>query len=122
MKIKIHEKIISSNSNDFEINTTGLLNENTLKFMEDDTKVIINFNDKSVNIKKENSDKIIVLDLTLKQSSGYYILKQENFKINLDIKTNHISCSDKQIKIDYDLKINKENMGNFKIFINMCNN
>ena len=74
--------------------------------------------DKDVTMKKENSDSSIsILFQNKKKSCGLYEIYSVNNTFNLNIYTNNIEINEKSVIIDYELYIEDEKTGNFRIEI-----
>ena len=82
---------------------------------ENNYKFII---DKSIQMNKENNEsKIEMLFINDKESNGIYTIKELNTIFNLNIETNNLEITDKSVIIDYELSIEEENAGVFRIEI-----
>lgn len=82
---------------------------------EDNYEFII---DKKVKMTKENSEsKIEMLFINDKESNGLYTLKDLNTTLNLNIETNSLEITEKSVIMEYELSIEDEKAGLFRIEI-----
>ena len=74
--------------------------------------------DKSFKMIKDNKDsKIEVLFNETKKTKGIYIIKDINTTFNLNIITNTLEINEKSVIIEYELYIEDEKTGDFRIEI-----
>lgn len=98
-KIKIKAEII--NNSDKQITeTTAILQEDIIKYQEEDgTKVILNLKDKS--LMRENNK--IKMHYSFKNKKGLIEIKEYNKIVDLDINVKKITRKGNDIKIIYEI-------------------
>ena len=120
MKINIIENIISGDEK-YIFDTTGIIDDNKLEFDELNTKVKIVLNKDNIILERIDLDKEIKINFSFDDSYGFYYFKEFDLKKELQVFTNEIFFNESEIRIDYDLKMDNVDMGNFKINIKFSN-
>lgn len=100
--------------------------KNNIKYKLINNKLIFNIDDdnysverkNNVQIRKENTESILDFNyINNKETIGTYYIKELNFYMDARIKTNKLISDDNNIEIDYELYLQDEYIGNFKIKI-----
>ena len=105
MKVKLKIKVIGDES--FFLETVGIKNDNTIKYLEKDLKVLIKIYDNSIIIERSNNDYQIIINLEEKKdtiSTYKFIGGNKNFE--LKTKTSLLLIDDKEICAKYNLEGN----------------
>lgn len=114
-KIKIQTKLKTSD-NQISSETFGIYQNDKIIFIENNVKNILKLNE-SKFIRETTDYKIELAFSNLNNTKGIYLIKNRDIKMDLYIKTNEYIINDSEIFINYDLKIERENMGNFDYHI-----
>lgn len=102
--IKIKVKGYLKNITDNEIikfDEKGIKNNNKVTYSSDNIKYIIKINDNSIMLIREGSDFINTFIFDKVKSSCNYFLKENNYDVDIDIKTITINYGDDIIYIRY---------------------
>jgi len=119
--MKIVEKIISTNNDDFIYEGEGTFKNNVLEFNESDTKVRFVLDKDNIILERIDLEKELNFNFSKSNSYGFYLFKEYNMKKELSIVTNELITNKSSIIIDYDLVMDGISMGNFKISIKYSN-
>ena len=101
IKIKGYLKNINDN-NKLEINTFGIKQKNVISFVDNNIKHKIILKNDLITLTRENSEFINIIKFAKeKQYISEYTLKENNFTIDLNIKTIALKISDNFLLIKY---------------------
>lgn len=101
IKIKGYLKNINDN-NKLEINTFGIKQKNVISFVDNNIKHKIILKNDLITLTRENSEFINIIKFAKeKQYISEYTLKENNFTIDLNIKTIDLKISDNFLLIKY---------------------
>ena len=85
------------------ISNTHNIVGNNITYLEDDTKVSIKITTQ-VEITRENKDYILnLLFINKKHTNANLVLKENNYKLNLELFTNDLLITEEKIIINYTL-------------------
>lgn len=94
MKVKLKIKVIGDES--FFLETVGIKNDNTIKYLEKDLKVLIKILDNSIIIERSNDDYQVIINLEEnKETVSTYKFIGGNKTFELKTKTYKLFLSDK---------------------------
>ncbi len=113
IKVKGYLKNISSNEITY-FEEKGIKNKNKITYSSDNIKYVININSDKVVLKRDGSDFVNTFIFNMKQSNCNYLLKDNNYSLDMDIKTVDINVDDNEIVIKYKI-IDTEALYEFKI-------
>ena len=82
-------------------NENGIKNKNKISFLNDNVKYNITNNDNEVILKREGNDFINYFKFNVDSSICNYLLKDNNYDVDIDIKTNIIDVNDNVIYVKY---------------------
>lgn len=102
--IKIKVKGYLKNITDSEIikfDEKGIKNNNKVTYSSDNIKHIVKINDDGIMLIREGSEFINTFVFNKNKSSCNYLLKDNNYDVDIDIKTNMINCDNDSIIIRY---------------------
>lgn len=101
IRIKGYLKNINDN-NKLEINTFGIKQKNVISFVDNNIKHKIILKNDLITLTRENSEFINIIKFAKeKQYISEYTLKENNFTIDLNIKTIDLKISDNFLLIKY---------------------
>lgn len=93
-------KTILEKNNHIISNTYNIIG-NDINYLEDDTKVVIKITDK-VYITRENKDYILnLIFIKNKKTNANLVLKENNYKLDLELFTNDLVITKEKIIINY---------------------
>ena len=99
-KIKINIFIKNAETN-YEYETTGIINDNTIKYIEEDnTKTTYNYDNNHLTRTNKDLQMDIIFDLN-KETEGIIRIENINKSIPLRVKTNKIERKKNNILIEY---------------------
>ena len=105
-KIKIRVTIINKEE-DNSYETTGILNNNELKYVEDNnTKVTLNYNDNRLIRKNESLRMDYLFDIN-KTTPGTIKIEEFGEDLNISINTNKLEKENNNILIEYTIEGDK---------------
>lgn len=114
-------KVKTNIENKYEIveyTSFGTINNNEIQYNEDGTDVTINIFEKNVTMIREKEDLLITFDFILNEiTSGKYYVYNPKIEMDLEIKTTHLEKNENNIRIVYDLKMNGQEMGIYKFYL-----
>lgn len=84
-----------------EFEEKGIKNNNKITFSNDNVKTSIKVNEKDVLLIREGSNFINTFVFNKSNSSCNYLLKENNYDVDIDIKTIVLDISDNSIYIKY---------------------
>ena len=85
----------------FEIDEKAIMNKNKITFSSDNVKNIIKINDDSIMLIREGSDFINTFVFNKDNSSCNYYLKENNYDVDIEVKTINLDINDNYIYIKY---------------------
>lgn len=95
--------------------TTGILKENKILFQENDIMVTILIKENKVEMKRNHEEYSLYIPLQKGiNEEGYYNVYKVS-KMNIKTKTETLKITKNSIKSIYDLYINEQFIGNFKL-------
>ena len=98
-------KTILKNSNEIlENNLSAICSLDAIKFVEDNVKVIIEYKDERLTMKRFNDE--YELELNFKknvQTKGTYFLKQEHLSFDIELYTTILEYNQSFLKLNYKL-------------------
>ena len=100
IKIKGFLKNITEKE-DFFFNEKGIVNKNKISFISDDIKYNVKYSSDEVVMIREGNDFINTFVFNKKKSSSTYILKDNNYAIEMDIILEKMNVIDNIIYIKY---------------------
>lgn len=96
----------------------GTFDENKIFYQEDNINVTILVEDNKIKMSRTTNDYVIELNFALDQiTKGIYDIKNHNIKMDLEVKTNILEINNNKLFIEYELKLNDEDMGVFSFEI-----
>ncbi len=116
-KVSICSTLINSIGEKTKCNVIGKYDfqKKKLFFIENNISVLIEFIGNKVKIKRKNSDYCLnLLFEKNKTTKTRYKVNALNVEFEVEISTQEKEISDKNIKLDYRLYLNGEDMGNFE--------
>ena len=105
IKTIINGYLKSLDNNDIsEINTKGIKNNNKITYYQDNIIHNIIIEDNKITLIRENEEfKSIIEFIENETKQSYYLLKNNNIAIDLNIKTNKIINNENNITITYEI-------------------
>ena len=100
IKIKGYLKNITENEL-FEFEEKGIKNKNKINYTNDMIKNVIKINDNEVILIREGKDFINTFIFNEKNSNCNYLLKDNNYDVDIEINTIKVDISDNWIYIKY---------------------
>lgn len=100
IKVKGYLKNITDNEL-FEFEEKGIKNKNKVTFSNDNIKNIIKISDNEVILIRDGRDFVNTFVFKDKNSSCNYLLKENNYDVDIDINTIMMDVSDNGIYIKY---------------------
>lgn len=97
-------------------NIDSKIKKNELLFNIDNDKYKIDL-DKYILYKDNSESTLNFIFNDKKETNGTYYIKEMNFYMGAKIKTNKLIYKDNKLEIDYELYLQEEYIGNFKIKI-----
>ena len=104
MMKKIVKTKIESLNEIKQYESKAILSNNRLKYMEDDTLVILSILDGYIRLKRQNKECEYVFTFKDTNSKLCFNLNDNNYKFNLDFKTDKLIIKDDKITIKYTLE------------------
>ena len=102
--IRVKIKGYLKNNNDKEIinfDEKGIRNKDKITFSSIDTKYIVKYDDSKVYLTREGNDYINTFVFNKKKSTCTYLLKEQGFNIDIDIKVIDIDINDNNVYVKY---------------------
>lgn len=86
-----------------------------IKFMDDDSLFNITLNNDKLILEKETNDSQIIFEfIENKKTQTKYYIKDLDFYIDTEIKTNLLEIDESNIMVEYELWLSNEYTGKFK--------
>ena len=105
MKVKLKIKVIGDEN--FFLETVGIKNENIIKYLEKDLKVLIKIYDNSIIIERSSNDYQVIINLEEnKNTISTYKFMGGNKTFELKTKTSLLLIDDQWIRAKYNLEGN----------------
>jgi len=102
LKKKVKLKLVKENINLLDFETQSKENKKTITFSYDNTKYFIKILDEVILFKRENNDFIHIFKFILnKKSTSTYLIKENNYYLDVEIFTNKILITEDTIEIVY---------------------
>lgn len=103
IKIQIKGHLKSLNNNDTTIiDTKGIKNKNKISYIQDDISHKLTLENNKIYLIRENKEFKNIFEFELnKLNKSYYLLKENNFEIDINIETQKIEQDDNKIIIIY---------------------
>ena len=101
IKIKIN---IKNNKDNLKYNTTAILRDNKIEYIEDNNTITIYDIEKKQLIRNNNNIKMVYNFDKNKKTEGLITLKDSNIIVTVNITTNKIEIKDHDIKIEYSIE------------------
>ena len=79
----------------------GIMNKNKITYSSDNIKNIVKINDSEVILIREGNDFINTFVFNKSNSSCNYLLKENNYDVDIEIKTIMMNISDNSVYINY---------------------
>lgn len=118
IRVKITGYLKNNTDNEIIIfNENGIKNKNKISFLNDNVKYNITNNDNEVILKRVGNDFINYFKFSINRGICNYLLKDNNYDVDIDIKTNIIDVNDNVIYVKY-IIIDSDTQYEFKIEIN----
>jgi len=109
LKKKVKLKLVKENINLLDFETQSKENKKTITFSYDNTKYFIKILDEVILFKRENNDFIHSFEFILnKKSTSTYLIKENNYYLDVEIFTNKILITEDTIEIVYIVIDSKE--------------
>ena len=102
-KIKINV-IIKNNNDNINFNTTAILRENKIEYIEDNNTITKFDFEKNQLIRNNNNIKMVYYFDNNNETEGLITLKDSNKTVTINITTNKIERKDHDIKIEYSIE------------------
>ncbi len=103
MKKIVKTQIISTDSNN-QYKSKVIMDNNTLKYKEDDVIVVLKKYPDYITLNRRTNDYNYTFMFKKGESKLEYSLTQNNFKFNLDFNTNDLIINENRIFISYNLE------------------
>lgn len=117
VKIKINSSLKTDEDNVLG-EFLGTFDNNIIVYQENNINVTLLIKDNKIKMSRIADDYDIELDFALDQiAKGIYDIKKHKIKMDLEVKTNILEINNNKIFIEYELKLNDENMGIFSFEI-----
>jgi len=100
IKIKGYLRNITENKI-LEIEEKGIKNKNKITYSSDNVRNIIKFSDSEIILIREGSDFVNTFIFNKDNSRCNYLLKENNYDVDIEINTIMINASDDSIYIKY---------------------
>ena len=100
IKIKGYLRNITENKI-LEIEEKGIKNKNKITYSSDNVRNIIKFSDSEIILIREGSDFVNTFVFDKNNSSCNYFLKENNFNVDIDIKTIKLFVNANSIYVNY---------------------
>lgn len=100
IRVKGYLKNITDNEI-FEIDEKAIKNKNKITFSSDNVKNIIKINDNDIMLIREGNDFINTFVFNKDNSSCNYYLKENNYDVDIEVKTTNLDIDDNYICIKY---------------------
>lgn len=100
IKVKGYLKNITENE-EFKFEEKGIKNKNKITYSSDGVKTTIKINDDNVILIRESNDFVNTFVFKDKNSSCNYLLKENNYDVDIDIDTIIMDIGDNNICIKY---------------------
>ena len=100
IRVKGYLKNITENEI-LEFEEKGIKNKNKISFSSDGVKTSVKINDEDVILVREGNDFVNTFVFNKSNSSCNYFLKENNYDVDIDVKTNVIDISDNIVYIKY---------------------
>lgn len=113
IKVKGYLKNITENKF-IKFEEKAIRNKNKISFTFDDTKYIIKLLDSEVILIREGKDFINTFVFNKNNSKSNYLLKDNNYDIDIDVELNNMNICDNYLDIAYKI-IDTDNLYEFRI-------
>lgn len=100
IKVKGYLKNITDNEI-IKFEEKGIKNNNKVTYSSDNIKYVIKINDDSITLIRESSEFINTFVFDKDKSFCNYFLKNNNYDVDIDVKSIIINCGDDNIYIRY---------------------
>lgn len=113
-KIHISTVLDSAQNGITKYKGSGILKDNEIVFYENDVRVVITFQDNSLNLKRIHEQ--YTIDLSFENSltnDGTYDIKYDSMQIPIKVITNSLDIKDGCIHIEYNLILGGDDQGEF---------
>ena len=101
---KIVKTLIKSNSEIKYYESKAIMSQNKLKYIEDDTIVVLEINEPNLVLKRENKECSYTFNFNINNSYLEFNLNENNYKFKLDFKTKKITIAKNVIEVIYILE------------------
>lgn len=116
-KIKINSSL-KTNEGTVLKELVGLFQDNKIVYQEDNIDVTILIGDNTIKMNRAAADYLIEINFASDQTTkGIYDIKSHKINMDLEVKTNILKINSNTIFIEYELKLNNEDMGVFSFEI-----
>lgn len=108
-----------SNSENYHVNSDGILNEGIITYNEDLVNVSVDIKDDVVTLIRSHPEYEIKLRFSAKEKRrGRYLLKNVNREIKIDTITKKIINEKGKIEIVYNLLLDNQDLGEYRYTLN----
>lgn len=116
-RIRINS-IIKSDENIIDKNFFGIKRNNCIIYIEDNIKTSITISCDSLLLKRENKEYEIELIFDIRNNTnGYYMIKEYNKKLHLDIITSKLLIDLDKIEVNYEIKNGDDILGKYEFVL-----
>lgn len=116
-RIRINS-IIKSDENVIDKNFFGIKRNNCIIYIEDNIKTSITISCDSLLLKRENKEYEIELIFDIRNNTnGYYMIKEYNKKLHLDIITSKLLIDLDKIEVNYEIKNGDDILGKYEFVL-----
>lgn len=102
IKIKGYLKNITEKE-EFNFEEKGIKTKDKITFISNDVKYTIKYTNSEVLLLREGKDFINTFIFNKKNSKSNYLLKENNFDIDMEVKTDYIEIKENYIYIEYEI-------------------
>jgi len=113
-KVHISTVLNSSENGITKYDGYGVLKDNRLTFYDDKIKVVIEYNNNTLNLERSNDEYRIVLPFEISLTKeGIYDIKCDSIQIPVKVTTNNLCIEDGLIHVEYSLLLGDTSQGDF---------
>lgn len=87
----------------FNFNEKGIKTKDKITFIAEDVKYTLKITNNEVFLLREGKDFINIFLFNKKNSKSNYLLKENNFDIDMEVKTDYIEIKENYIYIEYEI-------------------
>lgn len=102
IKIKGYLKNITEKE-EFNFEEKGIKTKDKITFISNDVKYTVKSTNEEVYLLREGKDFINTFIFNKKNSKSNYLLKENNFDIDMEVKTDYIEIKENYIYIEYEI-------------------